>query len=198
MNHRVRTFIATLFVVFLAVPQYVSAQPVPSDALVRRKLAADTVISGIPCAKSGKAPAEFHRSGPLAGCALSRAFQIGTHSFPAATWVDLNASGVLWGVWLSNDTQLDGHLCRGEGYKAWSVRFHSNGKLSGCYLVEDTVLEGVPCMRGTFLRELRGGGHTSLQLYSDGKFRSCQAARDTVVAGRAVRKWEVFKRDSVP
>jgi hypothetical protein len=162
----------------------------------RRKLASDTTIDGVPCARSGRAPAEFHRNGRLAGCGLSREHMVGAHRFATGTWLDFNAQGVLWGAWLSRDTMLDGHRCRGDGYKKWSTRFHPSGRLSGCYLPADTVIAGVPCMQGTFLREVRGGGHTSLQLYADGSFRRCQAARDTVVDGRAVKKWQVVERDS--
>lgn len=173
-----------------------AAQPARRGETVRRPLARDTVIDGVPCARTDRAPAEFHLNQRLAGCALSRDHQVGTHHFAKATWLDLNAQGQLWGAWLSVDTKLDGHECRGEGYKKWSVRFHPNGTLSGCYLVRDTVIDGVPCMSGSFLRELRGGGHSALWLYANATFRRCQAARDTVVDGRAIKKWQVVERDS--
>jgi hypothetical protein len=122
---------------------------------------------------------------------------VGRHHFTTGTWLDFNAAGVLWGAWLDRYTTLDGHRCRGEGYKAWSVRFHPSGALSGCYLAADTVESGVPCMRGTFLRELRGRGKTALQLYPDGRFKRCMAARDTTVDGRRINKWQLVERDSV-
>jgi hypothetical protein len=188
--------IVVISIALASLPRSLHAQPSPPGDIVRRSLPSDTTIDGIPCARSGRAPAEFHRNGRLAGCALSREHQVGVHRFAAGTWLDFNAEAVLWGAWLSKDTSLDGHLCRGEGYKKWSVRFHSNGTLSGCYLAADTVIAGVPCMRGTFLREVRGGGKTALQLFADGKFRRCQAARDTVVDGHMIRKWQVVERDS--
>ena len=172
----------------------VEAQPVPAESLVRRALAADTTIDGVPCARTDRAPAEFHRNGRLAGCALAREQVVGAHRFGAGTWLDLNDRGTLWGAWLESDTRIDGHLCRGDGYKQWSVRFHANGKLAGCYLTKDTVVDGVPCMAGSFLREIRGGGHTALQLSDKGSLASCQAARDTVLNGRRIRKWEVVTR----
>jgi hypothetical protein len=175
-------------------PRTMRAQP--SADVVQRKLTSDTTIDGVPCARSGRALAEFHRNGRLAGCGLSREHTVGAHRFATGTWLDFNAQGILWGAWLSKDTMLGGHLCRGEGYKKWSTRFHPNGALAGCYLTTDTVVAGVPCMQGTFLREVRGGGRTSLQLHPDGTFRQCQAARDTVVQGQAVRKWQVVERDS--
>jgi hypothetical protein len=181
--------------VMVAIPsRLVSAQPVPAAALVRRALPSDTMIEGVPCARSGRAPAEFHLNERLAGCALSREHAVGAHRFGKGTWLDFNARGTLWGAWLENDTRLDGHLCRGEGYKKWSVSFHANGRLAGCYLTIDTVVEGVPCMAGSFLREIRGGGKTALRLDDTGGFARCQAARDTTLNGRVVRKWEVVTR----
>lgn len=178
-------------------PTDAAAQPVPPEQLVRRPLGADTVIDGVPCAKSGRAPAEFHKvNGRLAGCGLSRPFAVGAHQFPRDTWLDFNAAGTLWGAWLSTTTRLDQITCLGRGYKAWSVRFHSNGRLAGCYLADDTVIQGVPCMSGSFTREVRGHGKTALQLDEGGRVRRCQAARDTTVGGRAIRKWDVVVWDS--
>jgi hypothetical protein len=179
---------------WLLVAVSLDAQPAPAAALMRRHLPADTVIAGVPCAKSGRAPAEFYIEGTrLAGCALSRPFVEAGHAFGVGTWLDRNAAGVLWGAWLANDTPLDGHTCRGDGYKKWSTRFHPNGRLAGCYLARDTVIAGVPCMAGTFLRELRGGGRASLALAPDGRPIRCQAARDTVRAGAAIPKWTVVR-----
>jgi hypothetical protein len=174
-----------------------AAQPVAASALVRRPLAADTVIGGIPCARTGRAQAEFHKeSGRLAGCFLSREFEEAGHRFGTGTWLDRNASGVLWGAWLAQPTLLDGHTCFGKGYKAWSTRFYPSGRLESCYLTRDTVVEGIPCMHGTFWREIRGGSKTTLYLHPNGRMRQCQAARDTVVGGQAVRRWQVIRKDS--
>ena len=170
-----------------------AAQPVHSDSLVRRVLPADIVIDGVPCART-RAPAEFHLNERLAGCGLSREHAVGSHRFGKGTWLDFNDRGILWGAWLEDDTMLDGHRCRGGGYKGWSVRFHPNGRLAGCYLRMDTVVEGVPCMAGSFLREVRGGGKTAVKFDEEGRLSSCQAARDTVLQGRVIRKWEVVKR----
>jgi hypothetical protein len=190
---KLRVLVAVLVLVATR-SQPVDSQPVRAESLVRRALPADTMIDGVPCARSGRAPAEFHPNGRLAGCALSREHAVGAHRFGTGTWLDLSEHGVLWGAWLENDTRLDGHLCRGEGYKKWSVSFHTNGRLAGCYLFRDTVVEGVPCMAGTFLREIRGGGRTALRLDDKGRLARCQAARDTTLHGRAIRKWEVVTR----
>jgi hypothetical protein len=184
----------TALVMIAAHSQRIDAQPVPAGSLVRRTLATDTTIDGVPCARSSRAPAEFHLNGRLAGCALSREHVVGTHRFGTGTWLDSNDHGTLWGAWLEHDTLLDGHLCRGEGYKKWSVSFHPNGRLAGCYLTKDTVVEGVPCMAGTFLREIRGGGRTALRLDDKGGLARCQAARDTTLNGRVIRKWDVVDR----
>jgi hypothetical protein len=67
-----------------------------------------------------------------------------------------------------------------------------------CYLSADAMVQGVPCMRGTFLREMRTRGRTAVHLFEDGRLRQCVAARDTVLDGRAVRKWTLVDRRSGP
>lgn len=173
------------------------AQPVPADALWRYPLARDSVIQGIPCARTTNAPIEVHKaSGHLAGCALAVDFTEAGHRFPRGTWLDRNDQGVLWGAWLERDTPLGGHTCRGAGYKAWSTRFTSTGALYSCYLAHDTVINGVPCMAGSFWREVRGGGRSTLYVYGDGQLKRCQLSRNATVNGRPLRKWAVVTRDS--
>jgi hypothetical protein len=182
-----------VFVMGLFAAAHASAQPGPSGKMERRLLSADTVIDGVPCAHHARIPAEFHPDGALGGCLLSREHVVGPHRFPVNSWLDFTPQHVLWQAWLSANTTLDGHTCRGDGYKQWSVRFHTNGRLAGCYLARDTLIAGVPCMRGTFLNEIRGGSRTALRLYANGSFRQCQAAR---AVGDSIRKWQVVRRDS--
>ncbi|MBY0491128.1 MAG: hypothetical protein K2R93_14900 [Gemmatimonadaceae bacterium] len=176
-----------------------AAQPVPATALLRRPLDRDSVIQGIPCARTHDAPIELYKaSGRLAGCALSTDFTEAGHRFANGTWLDRSEQGVLWGAWLAQDTPLAGHTCRGEGYKAWSTRFAPSGALTSCYLAKDTVIDGVPCMAGSFWREVRGGSRTTLYVFGNGRLKRCQLSRAAIVDGRRLDKWAVIARDSAP
>jgi len=115
------------------------------------------------------------------------------HRLPAGTWIRLHDDGSPDGAWLSRDTPLSGYACRGDGFKQWAVRFHHNGTLSLCFLRHDTVIDGVPCLRGTFYTEVRGGGRSGISVDSTGRLRRCQAARDFARDGRRYRKWEVVQ-----
>src|SRR5262245_2302836 len=137
------------------------ASAAQSQELLRRRLPARVVIDGITCAPTGSAYAEFHPSGRLAECPLASDTVMFGQSLPAMTWLGLTENGTPRRAWLPRDTRLSGHLCRGVGYKGYSVEFHSSGQLKLCFLAADTEIEGVPCLRGTFWTEVRGRGRSA-------------------------------------
>ncbi|MEQ1691346.1 MAG: hypothetical protein ABMA00_08685 [Gemmatimonas sp.] len=189
MRSQVAHQLTLCMVLALSMPRALSAQET-----VRRAISADTVIDGVPCARTGRAPAEFFVSGRLLECPLSRDVVISGHAFPRTSWVIFHADGTLNGAWLARDTVLSGHLCRGEGYKKWSVRFHPDGALRLCFLPATTVIEGVPCRDGTFWGEIRGGGNTAVHFHPSGRLARCQAARAFSVGGVHYEKWAVVSR----
>ena len=163
--------------------------------LVRRPLADTLTIDGIPCGPTGKVSAEFFRSGRLHSCPIARALTMSGHELPAATWLQFDEDGTLISAWLPHDSVLAGHLCKGTGYKGWSVRFRPGGALSLCYLAQVTEVDGVPCQRGTFWNEIRGGTRTSVSFHENGRLARCQAARGFERDGVAIRKWDVVRLD---
>jgi hypothetical protein len=167
----------------------------PSD-LTRRKLSAVTVIDGIACDATGPAYAYFHPSGRLAECPLATATVLFGQALPARTWVEFRSDGRLRHAWLPQDVSLSGHQCLGRGYKKWSVLFHPSGALALCFLPEETVIDGVPCQRGTFWNELWGGGRTAARFHETGRLQSCQAARAFERNGRQFSKWQVVELDA--
>lgn len=161
--------------------------------LERRKLDHPTLIDGIPC---GRTPhARFYRSGRLASCPLAEPTEIAEHLLPAKTWVHLAEDGRLESVWLPQDTYLAGHLCRGTGNQGWSVIFYPTGALKLCFLGKEEVIDGIPCLKGTFLNELRGGGRSAVLFREDGRLEQCQASRDFTRNGVEAKKWSVVLLD---
>jgi hypothetical protein len=161
-----------------------------------RKLTTPAVIADIPCAPTGRSYAQFYPSGQLASCPLAVPTVLAGHSLPAKTWVRLAEGGGLVSVWLPQDTYLGAHLCRGSGDRGWSVEFHPTGALRLCYLAHEEVIDGVPCQKGSFWNELRGGNETVVRFREDGRLERCQAAHDFTRNGVAVRKWAVVHLDA--
>jgi hypothetical protein len=159
----------------------------------RRPLGRDTVIDGIPCQRTGNASAEFHANGRLQECPLQRDTVMWGQPLPAGTWIQLTDDGSAHGAWLSRDARLSGIACRGDGYRKWAVRFHRNGVLALCFLRHDTAIEGVPCLSGTFLNEIRGRGRTGVVLNTDGRLTQCMAARRFTRGGSRYAKWDLVR-----
>jgi hypothetical protein len=155
-------------------------------------LAADTVLDGVPCRRTGggfvRRKAQVHAAGSLRACELSEQSVLAGHALPAGTWVYLHVDGQIDYAWLRRDTLLQGHLCRGTGYGGWQTTFYGGGALRTCWLARDEIIDGVPCSRATFLGEVRGGARTLFE--RDGRLRSCRAARDFAYGEERFRRGE--------
>lgn len=184
--------VAAQLVLLAAIPVAAPAQKQTGE---HRKLTAPTVIDGVSCDRTDGKHAEFHPSGRLLGCPLAGDTVIAGHRFPAGTWIYLTDSAALSGAWLSSDTVLDGHLCRGKGYEKWRVSFHPGGHLASCYLAANATIEGIPCIRGTVWTEIRGGIKSVVSFHDNGRLRQCQASRAFVRDGVRIGKWKVVKND---
>lgn len=164
----------------------------------RRVLHRDTVIDGIPCAPTGRASAEWHANGRLLECPVARDVVIDGVTLPRGSWPLLHPDGALHGAWLSRDSELSGHVCRGAGYKKWSVRFFRGGALRTCFLPDSaSTIEGVPCVPASFWNEVRGGGRSTAVFHANGRLLQCQAARAFTTNGHRYTKWSVVRRDSL-
>lgn len=194
MRRALRSALGIGITVAFAAPTIGRAQ---NDGLSRRVLTQDMVIDSVPCARHDKIPAEFHTNGRLAGCFLSRPWMLAGATLPAGSWVDFTPESRAKAAWLATETLLAGVPCRGDGFKAWHTQFYArSGHLRTCFPVRQVLINDVPCMHGTFLREMRSGSRTALVLYDDGTLKQCLAARDVTVRGVALRKWKVVTRDS--
>lgn len=177
---------AVTFILLLLIAQTASGQT------TRRKLVEQTVVDGITCGPTGRASAEFHASGRLSECPLASDTTIAAHRFFADTWLRFDDTGLLFAAWLSRDSDLDGHSCRGDGYKAYTVEFHPNGRLKLCYFRVDTVIEGIPCIHGSFWTEVRGGGRSKVWFSTDGALARCQVARAFTANGQSYARWDTY------
>jgi len=127
-------------------------------------------------------------------CPLASDSTIGPHRFFAGTWVTFDEAGRLRAAWLIRDTELAGHVCKGTGYKGFSVRFRADESLEHCFLAHDAEIDGVPCLHGSFYTELRGRGRSMATFHPDGNLSGCQLSRDFVRHGKHYRKWQRVTR----
>jgi hypothetical protein len=160
----------------------------------RKQLERPQVIDGVSCDATGRAYAEFHLSGSLRSCPLSRDTSIAGHGLYAKSWITLDTLRALRAAWLSRDTELSGHLCHGTGYKGFSVRFRQDQSLELCFLARDAVIDGVPCVRGSFWTEIRGGSRTVATFHPDGSLSGCQLAKEHTADGHRFPKWTRIAR----
>lgn len=150
-------------VTLLAVCAPVAAQTTlashPDASATRRvRLAADTVVFGVPCGATGDAYAEIYAgSGRVAECPLSEEATMHGHRLARGTWVVLRPDGGLRQAWLERDTRVGEVTCKGSGYKDWVTEFDEQGRLRMCFLPETTRIQGIPCRAGTVWGELTGG-----------------------------------------
>jgi hypothetical protein len=164
-----------------------------APALRQVKLKEATVIEGIPCAATRRTVG-IYQSGRLESCALDEPATVGRYALEPGTWVFLGPAGELRSVWLARDARIDGHLCRGTGYGGWSVTFHPSGALKLCYLAEPAVLLGVPCRKGTFWGEIRGG--TAVWFHENGGLASCSVSESLSLGDRTYRARERVRLSS--
>jgi hypothetical protein len=174
----------------LLLPMHAATQePVPVQA---HRLRAPTVLDGTLCAKVGGLldgrRATLYANGRLESCAIAGDIDWFGHRLPAGTWIFQHPDGAPRQAYLSRDTPLQGHRCRGTGWGGWQTTFHPNGALRTCWLAEGEVIDGVPCQRATFRGESRGT--TSTVFREDGSLLSCRAAADFTRAGRNFLKGE--------
>jgi hypothetical protein len=157
----------------------------------RRLLKAPEQIQGYPCAAGY---AWFFGDGRLSACRVSRVTAFGGITIPAGSQICLARDGNPRFVFLAHDAAVKGYRCRG-GENAWSTALYPVGELKTCWLAEDSVVDGVPCMRAGFAADVFGGG-VELDFHENGRLQTCKLSRDTTVDGRAVRKGDHVHLDA--
>ncbi len=140
------------------------------DGSLRRAwLLEETEFNGIICQRW----IWWHANGAIDNLELARDCAVQNHAFPAETRLFFDEQGRLAHAWLSRETEVDGHLCRGK----WKIdtAFHPNGRVKAFFPPEDLELDGVWCEASVF---------DPVYLHENGKLQACKLARDAVVDGR--------------
>jgi hypothetical protein len=141
------------------------------------------VISGVPCADYARYEGER-----LVACRASRDVTLRSGTIPARSPIFLGATGTIARAFLSRDTVLQGHSCRG-GPGKWETSFHASGALARCWLAGPETIDGVPCAAGGVIADVRSGD-SSTAFREDGRLESCLLAADAVIDGFQRRRGE--------
>jgi hypothetical protein len=149
-----------------------------------------TLVDGVLCVER----ALLHPSGLLHECRLAPGAEFLGHRFPPNSWVGYNVSARPH-VWLGRDTELQGLVCLGRGWRTWSTSLHHDGALRGCFLSVAAVVDGVPCRKASFLTEVLRGS-SWLGLHENGRLAECVTARQLTLGGRTYRRGERVRLDA--
>jgi hypothetical protein len=147
-----------------------------------RRLRAPESIDGVPCERW----AWQAEGGRLEGCFLAESADVRGRQLPAGTRIGLDEQGRLDCVFLPEDTEIDGHVCRGHGHD-FQTCFHPNGKLRYCNLAAPETIDGVPCQRSGFFIEVfvdRAG----VEFHDDGTLRGCLLAGPLELDGQRIER----------
>ncbi|MFY9748964.1 MAG: hypothetical protein WA891_21360 [Acidobacteriaceae bacterium] len=168
-------------VVCLAFVVVVSLCAASEPNAIRNKLASNTTIQGIPCAKGD---AWFYPDGSLNQCTLSALTTIGGYSIPRGALIELWPTGAARHLTLPHDAVLSGYRIKGGALPRSSseenvTAFYPSGRLRSVVLAGDQTIQGVPCGAGPsilFYDSIDGSNH--VDFYEDGKLQSCNLTRD--------------------
>jgi hypothetical protein len=164
-------------------------QPVTSQTLAAP--AGEIVeIQGISCV----GPVEYYQNGNLTSCTLGREDTLSGQPLAPGTVVHFTPEGYMDWCFLQQDTEIQGHLCRGEGH-GFMTGFHPNGQLRTAWLAQDEIIQGVPCAKYRFMSILFGGGDGT---YFDdkGQLRSCTLSKNMTIEGHNLKKGDKVRFDS--
>ena len=107
---------------------------------------------------------------------------------PEGTTLCFTESGELDWCFLPEDTEIQEHLCRGEGH-GFMTCFYPDGRLRLIWLARDEIIDGVPCAR------FRHFSNNSVSFHENGKLKSCQLSEDYAIGEKTFKKGEVIRFD---
>lgn len=141
----------------------------------------------------------FRPNGEVGSAWLGKDASVYGQALPAGTVLHFGEGNRLRHFWLPKDTVLQGHLVKGQDDGAGS-RLHPNGKLLAIWLVQDEVIDGVPCTSsGNILRMgfgvLRLGTQRMVWFYDNGRLQQAMLSEDVTLQGHSLKKGEVVSLD---
>jgi hypothetical protein len=177
--------------IMLPLSALLAAQEKPAPNVFKR-LPAAAEVNHYPCAPGA---AWFYAGGQLRTCRLARDASFGEALAPAGSWIYLLENGAPSYVFLSGNTNIHGHVCRGVGHDL-ITSLYPGGQLRTCWLATDEEIQDVPCMQTTFFGKFRSGDRIAASFYENGRLKSCKVSRDALIQGVQFRRGEQVVLDA--
>jgi hypothetical protein len=134
-------------------------------------------VQGLSCEASVK----YHPNGQLRSCILARDDTLSGQPFPEGTRLAFTESGDLWRCYLSKDTEIQGHLCRGEA-DGFRTLFYSVSKPKRIWLARDEIIDNVPCARYHYF------SRNDVTFHENGRLQSCKLSDDFTIGEKTLKK----------
>jgi hypothetical protein len=131
--------------------------------------------------------------GKMKSCVLAREDTLSGQPLPEGTIVFFSHDGVMESCFLQQDTEIQGHLCKGHADN-WQTAFYPSGKLKLAWLAKDETIQGIPCASAKIWRAFFGGG-AGTYFYENGNLAGCKVARDTTIGGQSFERGDRISFD---
>ena len=138
---------------------------------------------------------EYYTNGNIEFCFLGKSDTLSGQPLPKGTGVHFTEEGVFDWCFLQQDTEIQGHLCRGDGHD-FMTSFYPNGQLRTAWLAVNEVIQGIPCAKFRFLSAVFAGIHGKTgqtSFYEDGQLRYCELSENITIEGISYRKKDAVR-----
>ncbi|MDP7609834.1 MAG: hypothetical protein QF814_08965 [Candidatus Marinimicrobia bacterium] len=141
---------------------------------------------------------EYYVNGNIEFCFLEQSGTLSGQALPKGTGVHFTEDGVFDWCFLQQDTEIQGHLCRGDGH-SFMTSFYPNGQLRTAWLAINEAIQGIPCAKFRFFSALFAGIHSKTgqtSFYENGQLRYCELSENITIEGELLRKKEAVRFNS--
>ncbi len=140
---------------------------------------------------------EYYPNDYIEFCILAREDTLSGEIFPSGTGIHFSENGIFDWCFLQQDTNIQGHLCRGNGHN-FMTSFHPNGKLKTCWLADDELIQGIPCSKFRFISAIfvsfhGKSGQTSF--HENGELQYCELSENLIIEGKPYNKTDAVRFD---
>ena len=140
-------------------------------------------IQGVSC----RGLISYHPNGKLRSCTLNCLDTLSGQELAEGTYVSLTKEGVFKQCFLQENTVIQGHYCLGGGHN-FSTCFHPNGVLRLAWLVENEVIDGIPCKAFSFF-----GNRSGTYFHDNGRLASCSISEDINIEGISFKEGDIVR-----
>ena len=138
---------------------------------------------------------EYYVNGNIEFYFLEQSDTLSGQPLPKGTGVHFTEEGVFDWCFLQQNTEIQGHLCRGNGHD-FMTSFYPNGQLKTAWLAVNEVIQGIPCAKFRFLSAVFVGIHGKTgqtSFYEDGQLRYCELSENMTIKGKSYRKKDAVR-----